>query len=314
MLAWVLHVVPLTDILRVLGSAHPGYVVLGFGLQMLVRLPTALRMKMIADAQNLALSLATIFLTLFSTSFYGLLLPGALTGGAVTWMKYVGHGAKAGPALVSIVVNRTSELLTVAVAGIAYWVMDRYLSGAAAIGFALLTATFLLCIYLLLFGRSHYVSLLVQHGARIGPLARSFLYGKLSAFAHHLARMRELPRRTVVWVLLTTLLQDLLSVAGLYAFSRALDLELAFLTVAWMRAAIHFVVLLPLSLSGLGVREGMLVLLTAPFGIAASSAVAWSFLVFAGTLLAALGGGLVEARALWSDRHAPPRSSRDESV
>lgn len=103
-------------------------------------------------------------------------------------------------------------------------------------------------------------------------------------------------------MLAASLAQDLLRAAGAYSFARALDLDLGFLTVAWMRVAVHAVMLLPISIAGLGVRESTLVLLAAPYGLTASEAVAWSFLMFAGTLLAALLGGLNEARGLWFGR------------
>jgi len=50
--------------------------------------------------------------------------------------------------------------------------------------------------------------------------------------------------------------------------------------VLWIRAAIYLAAILPLSIAGLGVREGVLVVATAAYAVAPSAAVAWGLLLF----------------------------------
>jgi glycosyltransferase 2 family protein len=306
-LAWLLRVVPLNDILRIVRSADPRFVALGLLLQLASRAPTAVRMKVIADAQGLPLNFARILLTLFSTSFYGLLLPGSLAGGAATWMKYVQHGAGGAAALVSIVVNRAAGFITVVASGIGFWVADRLLSAEQAVLFGCVVLVFLLSLFLLLFGQSHYLSRLFQRGADVPRLKGSTLFRKATTVAAHLALMREIPRKAVAGILVASLIHDLVAITALYFLALALGLDLGFLTVAWMRSAVQLVVMLPVSVAGLGVREGTLVLVTGSYGVAASGAIAWSLLIFAGTVLAAFCGGLIEAQALWTVGKVPTK-------
>jgi uncharacterized protein (TIRG00374 family) len=301
-LAYVLHIVPLEEIAVVLGTAHLGYVALGLLLQMAVRVPAAVRMKVFTDAQRLGLRITTILSIMLATSFYGLLLPGTLAGGLAGWMKYVQHGAAAGRSLACIVVSRAAEILATLTAGVCWWMLESRLSGIAAVLFVCLAVGLLLAAYMLLFEHSHRLSAMLERATRGSKLQQTFLYRKVHAFANHLARVRELPRRATLVVLLASVTQDLLGAAAFYMFAHALDLELGFLAVAWMRVAVHFAVMLPISISGLGVREGVLVLLAAPYAVAAPQAVAWSFVIFSGTLLAALTGGLIEARTLWKKK------------
>ena len=63
----------------------------------------------------------------------------------------------------------------------------------------------------------------------------------------------------------------------------ALDLALPLLTVAWLRAAAILIAILPISVSGLGVREGALLVLMAPYDISSAQAIAFSLLAFAST-------------------------------
>ena len=56
------------------------------------------------------------------------------------------------------------------------------------------------------------------------------------------------------------------------------------------------VAILPISVAGLGVREGAMVILLAPCGVAAADALTYALLAFATTILAVgLLGGLLEA-------------------
>lgn len=299
-LAYVLSITPLEEIFAVLGAAQPGYIALALLLQMATRVPAAVRMKVFTDAQHLGLGIPTVLSVMFATTFYGLLLPGALAGGVAGLMKYVQHGAAAGRALVSMIANRTTEILATLAAGAYWWMLDGRLTSIRAMLFVGFTVALLLAVYRLLFGRSHTLAAALDHLTRGRRLSEAFVYRKLRASAGHLARVRELPQRATLVVLFASLAQDLLAAATFFMFAQALGLELSFVAVAWMRVAVHLLVQLPISIHGLGVREGALVLLVAPYGIAAPQAVAWSFAIFAGTLAVAVAGGLVEARALWT--------------
>jgi hypothetical protein len=83
----------------------------------------------------------------------------------------------------------------------------------------------------------------------------------------------------------------------MWCFAMAVGLELALVTVLWMRAGLQVVLLLPLSIGGLGLREAGLVGLSAIIGVPAATAVTWSLTLFLGTLVVAAAGGLIEAGA-----------------
>jgi hypothetical protein len=52
--------------------------------------------------------------------------------------------------------------------------------------------------------------------------------------------------------------------------------------------------MLPISVSGFGVREGTLIALLAPYGVGGTAAVAFSLLLYSRNLLLALVGGVLE--------------------
>ena len=75
---------------------------------------------------------------------------------------------------------------------------------------------------------------------------------------------------------------------------------------------VYLATLLPISLGGLGVREGALVFLLARLGVPTSSAVTLSFLIYLNQVfLGMLGGSLQLARLLSSRRRVEPAESVD---
>jgi uncharacterized protein (TIRG00374 family) len=300
-LYYLFRIVPVDTILRTLKTAHPGYVLAGFALQFLTRLPIAWRIRLITTAHGMSMSMRQILSMQFAGSFYNLLVPGVIVGGAATWAKFVQYGARHGAALISVVVNRLSEAMAVITSGTAFWIVDHADGAGRWLMVPLLYIT-LLSAYRLLFTQAHRFAGLVASGERVRFLDNTKWLRKLKSLACHFASTRELRFRDTIALLLACLVQDLLTVGDMYMFAHCLDIPLSFITVLWIRAAIYLAAILPLSIAGLGVREGVLVVATAAYGVAPSAAVAWALLLFSGNALGALGGGLIEARMLWARR------------
>jgi uncharacterized membrane protein YbhN (UPF0104 family) len=89
-------------------------------------------------------------------------------------------------------------------------------------------------------------------------------------------------------------IQALLSGAALAVLARSLQIDISWTSGIWISAAVYAVVLLPISIAGLGVREITLVKSFALLGYAPRAAVAVSVLLFLDQLLSALIGGLLQ--------------------
>ena len=72
-------------------------------------------------------------------------------------------------------------------------------------------------------------------------------------------------------------------------------LRIPWLAVAWVRSALLLAGFLPISLLGLGVREGILMILLGPYGIPGTAAVAAGLLLLTRPLVLGITGGLLEA-------------------
>jgi uncharacterized membrane protein YbhN (UPF0104 family) len=99
--------------------------------------------------------------------------------------------------------------------------------------------------------------------------------------------------------LLLSLTSHGLGVTAFTLLAHSIGLDVGFETFAWVRSATILATMIPISVMGIGVREGVLVYLLTPRGVESPSAVALSFLVLAATVLTpALFGGLVEMERL----------------
>lgn len=88
-----------------------------------------------------------------------------------------------------------------------------------------------------------------------------------------------------------------------FLLAQALHLHVSITVFFAIVPLVYLALLVPVSLGGLGVREGVMVLLLSRFGVATSDAVTLSFLIYLNRLLVGgLGGGLQFIETLWGSR------------
>ncbi len=103
---------------------------------------------------------------------------------------------------------------------------------------------------------------------------------------------RKAGRRNAIAVGLSVLAHGS-SAALLWALMQALRLELPFWLLVTTMVVVNVAVSLPVSISGLGIREGALLYLLGSFGVSREEAVAYSLLLFAvGLVWSLVGGGV----------------------
>ena len=125
-LSYVAHRVPLGQVKAAIAAASVPLILLGFGAQLAVRAVNSLRVRIIARAQGAPLSYRAILTTMFTTAFYGLMLPGSVGAGAATLVKYLGHGVTPAAALASMIVNRLLDTCATATLGLVFWGFAHY--------------------------------------------------------------------------------------------------------------------------------------------------------------------------------------------
>lgn len=292
-LAWLFGEFSPARVLEAAGSVAPAALVAAFALALLAHVAVADRLRRVIAALGMRLSTPALLEIGLATMFYGLVLPaGNFTGILARFYKISKREPNYGAIAVGLGFERLVATLTLCLVGIGFWLLDP---AAAWPPLALMVAVL--------------AAGVVVHGVLFGgtsPRATwvRVLFGRLlprraSSLREALANARTLGGRTVAEVFALGGVTHGLGIAAFWVLSVALGLDLSPATAAWTRSAALLVAILPISTAGLGVREGAMMVLLAPYGVSGTDALTYSLLAFATTVLGpAAVGGLLEARRL----------------
>lgn len=254
----------------------------------------AIRWKVVLKHFRTQLSTFESFCFYLIASFYSIVLPGVLGGDIVrTALCAAATGRSFGSVISSIIVERTVGILVVlliALLAVNFISNDVWNELDLQVRHSLITGIAML------------LGMIV-----IGWLFIKRVAVKLSGIArmHSLARVAKrlsdaaskVPPGSFVVVLLLTAGFQLLDICSTYFLARAVNLELDLSSLLLIMPIVYIATIIPISLGGLGVREGALTYCLALFSIPATDAVTLALLVYLNRVLVALVGGSVQL--LW---------------
>jgi len=248
------------------------------GLLMLSQAVAALRWGIILDDDRLP----WFYLMRLSLigAFFGLFLPTSVGGDAVRAIATARSSPHSGRAIASVFIDRGFGVLATLVLAVIGFTLDPSLG--ILTGNGVRWEPRLVSIGLPLALASTAV-LLLSRSAR----ARSVVYKGLGMFTE-LARS---PRR-MVKVLGLALLSQSLIVLLWYTLSRGMNLALPGSMFLWAVPLVSLSALLPVTFAGLGVREGVWLVLLAGTAIPPANIVAFSLLYFGCSVLVGIIGGI----------------------
>ncbi len=214
------------------------------------------------------------------------IVAGAATPGRLGELVKVGHlrnrGVPASTALLSVSLDRLFDVVFLIVVGAGAVVAVSGLRSpwliAAASGGAALSCGAVIAIVLSERGSAVPLAILT----RLVPARWSQRVARL--LESTAAQAKKLPRRTLTMCGVLTALTWLATYFAVYLCAVGLRLDVPFLDVCGVTAVSSLVTFLPISILGLGTRDAALIALLAPYGVAASDAVALSALYLGITL------------------------------
>ena len=290
---YLLATLDVKHVAQQLSRADLTFLAAGLLLTVVGRLLNARQVAIAIRHHGITLSTWRIFLINTAVGFYSLFLPGLVAAGAVKWYKLSraqGKGAEVFAAILFLRVLNTTVILACGVAAILFEnpFPSRFLFWAAAIlGAGLLVM--LLCLFM------------DRLGTRMEQLVRWWLpwlpasiVERFRKVATALSRYRTLPRSHTVRLVAIPIMCQALSAVVFLTAARALSLQIPLVALFWIIAMVYMIQFIPVSLAGLGIREGALVCLLPAYGIAPADALAFSLTVFSFTLFMGLVGGIIE--------------------
>lgn len=291
-LYFIFTIVPFSEVIGAIRAARLREIALALPLVLLAPFISAARLKVLTDAQGMSISVPRIARINFMARFYGLVLPGQLVGGVIRWHKIKRLEGKSAETLAAIVYARLVLLEVMIFLGVVFLLVElpREVHPVSI-------ASLVILFVLLLAGA--YLSVRADRSRLLG-----WLSGRRDSFLGRLAsatgRYRHLSAGRWAMVSGITIVENLVGLLIVYLLAASLAVAVPLVTLGWVRSVIETLTMLPISISGLGVREGGLLVLLEPYGVTGRDAVALSFLMLGRGVLVALIGGLLELKQLLS--------------
>jgi uncharacterized membrane protein YbhN (UPF0104 family) len=245
------------------------------------------------------------------TRFYGQFLPSELLASALKLHRLAGPTKQWGEVAAGLAFCRLVNMLVLALLGLTFWAIEMPTGPGRWVGVILLAmAGTLICMHLAVVSPTVYriaVRIIDKTPFRSGG---NRFADKISKLSRTMVDSYRLFGETMSAVVILAVIRHAIGIASFGLIALSLDVHLSYLTVGWIRVVLHALMMLPISFSGIGLREGSLVVLLQEYSVPASEAVALAFLLFITTLIANALGGLFEVKNLLTPKaSSTPRST-----
>ena len=295
-LYWLFLKVPISQVISALANTRVIYLIPAFLLQIGMRYISAAQLKVLTQHQKMNFNITGLLKINLISQFYGLLLPGELSASLVKWYKLSKQNKMRAQAVACIIFARIINILCLAALGSAFFLVERpYNSIPIAVSLVLgLAVSVMLYLSIAEPRVSSGVKNLVNKCSfyKIPNLIRE----KLTKVWNSIRSFQKLSPPSLNYTLFLSFLFHLAGILSIYLTMKAVNIDVSIVSVVWIRAAVIFIQMLPISISGLGVREGTFVFLLTKYSISAVDAMAMSFLLFGISVAIGLIGGLLEAK------------------
>ena len=265
----------------------------GLAILVAVQFVAALRWAVLARPVGFDLPLSVFVRRYFEGLFFNLVLPTSIGGDVVKAYRLSDTSGGRVLAACTVLADRVAGLVALAVIALTAWIARRH-------SLSLLPA--------LLIGAGLAGGVFAVATVAVGNLGRLVrVLPPVSALEAAVARLLPYQQRpglvtsAIGWGLIVQI-GGVLSVA---CVGRALGVEVGLSTWFVVVPLVNLTMVLPISIGGVGVREGMMSLLLAPFGVPRETAVAVGLLTLLTAVVCGLLGGIV---FLADERHAHPRT------
>ena len=289
---YLLSITEFSAVIASLTSASPIWLVLAFITLILGKIITSYRWQVLLKAQEIEIPLRFLIGSVFVGQFFNSFLPTTIGGDAMRAFDTAIFSKESTKSVVSVFVDRMIGVFALAVLAVI----------ALTIGFAsgqdvsfyvvpVLLVFFLCSIGVLLIFSARLYKLMDQL-MRLVHLDKAAV--KLEEAYNSFSLLRTVPRVLVIAFLASLLLQ--INVILFYYFiGVSLDLGVSFLYFAIIVPVALVVLLVPFSINGIGIREGIFVYLLTGLGVENKDAIALSWISFGLMLTQGIIGGVIFA-------------------
>ena len=268
---------------RILLEAHPGYVLAAVGLYLIGQVMSAYRWRLIGVSVGLVDGFARYVRFYFIGMFFMFFGPSTLGGDVVRSLYLAEGGGRRARAFNSVVFDRMNGLVVLVAIGAAAFVLFPQYRRLAPEFYAIFWVT-------VAFGTGLFLGWwlapwLVRVALPPGHRVRRFIEDDLGSFWHD--------RRMLIAASTVSLLFHFVQIAAQFLVGRALGLHVPLSYICVFHPLVSTVSAIPISLSGLGVREKSYMYFLQHIGISGPSGLAYGALWLVVIVANSLVGGVV---------------------
>lgn len=273
-------------------SASLAWLCLSFLTLYIGKILTSYRWQILLMAQGINLPLRSLIASVFVGQFFNSFLPTTVGGDAIRAYDTASQSKESAKSVMSVFADRMIGVFALALLAILALGIG-YLSGEDVSFYTWpVLGVFTICslgMFMIYNDR-----LIVSGETLLSRLKASRLVEKLDKAYQSLYLLRDRPRVMVQALIISILLQ--INVVLFYYFiGVALDLEVSWLYFTMIVPVALVVLLVPFSINGIGIREGIFVFLLTNLGVPAEESLALSLISFGLMLTQGIIGGLIFA-------------------
>jgi len=291
LITYLLYKVDIKSIFSSLNSVNLFWLALAFSLIFVGNLISGYRWQLLLTTQDIHIPLKTLISSLLVGRFFNNFLPSTIGGDIVRVYDTSKYSKNTAVSMTAILIERLTGFLALLLIA----------AFALVFGFHTIGDTFLLWVLIGFFS----LILLLFLGLFNATLSRqirkifdfrglSRIKGKIDKVYQALDLYKSKRKDLLVTFLLGFALQ-VAAVAHYYLIGLALDLNVSILYFFIIIPLILLILLLPVSINGIGVRENAYVLFFAKIGVEGSISIALSWLAFGMILIIGIIGGVIYA-------------------
>lgn len=276
-----------------LAKTDPTFVLLALLTPYIGNLITSTRWKGLLAVQGVDIPHGVLFRSCMVAIFFNQIMPGTIGGDVIRIYDSWKGGATKAVAISTIIVDRVLGLFALAI----FAVLGLYFVRGSLPEYGSMP----LVVVAMAFGLGGFIAMVFSPLRFMVDVARAIytrLPGPFSKFFGKVDRSVE-PFRgqhsSLVRAVVLSLVLQLNVVLLHYLLGRAIGIELGYFEYFYIVSVALFVMLIPISINGIGVRESIFVYMLGSVGVPQSDALLLSLLTFAVFLVHGIVGGLVLA-------------------
>ena len=297
---WIFKSVNIKETISVLEKTNIIYFCIAFLLSNISNIFLTIKWKRLATPLKIKSNFFELLKLNYISIFYSSFLPGQSSGELIKGLRMTKKESSIQKVWIPIFIDKVTNLLIVLIIGFIAILSDKTFRTNKTLVFvvSLLTISFSIITIILFsdntkqftdFLRTKLISVLKFFKLRFDYL-ETFSLNYLESYKKHNLLMFE----TLIW----SILIKLPHVFAFYFLALSLNIHLSVLQCAWLFSIVSLVTIIPISFSGLGIREGTIIVILSKLGIERFNSLSLSLLIFLTGIMVAIIGGIFE---LFSD-------------